>query len=197
MSAAELAERRRYIKSLVQSFPDRFAQVQRVYLEEPSYCIGDRRSVEFSIKSSIAKYFGVPYRSVIFTGSAHLGFSPVKGTLFSASSSDLDVAVVSTALYERYFQMVLSQTKAFTDLRGFTQRGGLAASRDLQDKISRRGMMPLWRLPLSSEVVGDEAFLAALSQKNTAWFAGISVVIYINEYAFCWKQASTLDVLRG
>lgn len=187
-----LAERRDRVVQLAKKYRHSLPRTQRLYLEEPSHCTAHERSLEFDIKRSIADFFGVPYRSVVFTGSGHLGFSPSKGTLFSPGNSDLDVAILDIVAYQEFFEVAIEHSRAFTDFRGYTYRGGSQAAAELKDYIARRGMIPLWRLPACSEVTEAESFLAQLSQRFRQVFGGISVVFYISEYAFCWKQDSAI-----
>lgn len=58
----------------------------------------------YDFRKRIADKFGVSYAEVLITGSAKMGFSPHKNTVFSADS-DIDVAIVSSELYEKYVEI--------------------------------------------------------------------------------------------
>lgn len=192
-----LASRRARVVKLAHEQKRPLSRFQRIFLEEPSHCTAHERSIEFAIKRSISDYFAVPYRSVVFTGSGHLGFSPHKGTLFDPRTSDLDVAIIDITLYQEYYELCIEHSRAFTDLTGYTYRGGAKSANLLQEYIARKGMIPLWKMPSCETVLEDEAYLAGLGEKYRHVFAGISVVLFISEYAFCWKQASAVKQLMA
>ncbi|MEG2731027.1 hypothetical protein [Brevundimonas sp.] len=54
----------------------------------------------YNFRRRIANKFEVNFHDVFIVGSANLGFSPHKGTEFSLDS-DIDVAIVSNALFDR------------------------------------------------------------------------------------------------
>lgn len=58
----------------------------------------------YEFRSRIANRFGISFHEVIITGSAKLGFSPHKETLFSLES-DIDVALVSSQLFEEFIEL--------------------------------------------------------------------------------------------
>jgi len=81
-----------------------------------------REDAYYDFRKRVADEFNVNFHEVFIIGSAKLGFSPHKQRPFSYDS-DVDVAIVSTALYERImgyiheYQMQLRENrKAVTDL---------------------------------------------------------------------------------
>lgn len=59
----------------------------------------------FEFRNRIGKYFLIDYYQVYIVGSGKLGFSYLKGTEFSYDS-DIDVAIVSEELYDRYLKYI-------------------------------------------------------------------------------------------
>lgn len=59
----------------------------------------------FEFRNRISKHFFVDYYQVYIVGSGKLGFSYLKGTEFSYDS-DIDVAIVSEELYDRYLKYI-------------------------------------------------------------------------------------------
>lgn len=59
----------------------------------------------FDFRNRISKHFAVDYFQVYIVGSGKLGFSYLKGTEFSYDS-DIDVAIVSEELYDRYLKYI-------------------------------------------------------------------------------------------
>ncbi len=70
----------------------------------------------YEFRKRIAKNFNISFNEIYITGSAKLGFSPHKKTIFSLES-DIDVAVVSEKLYDeimesiREYQMLLRNSR--------------------------------------------------------------------------------------
>jgi hypothetical protein len=67
----------------------------------------NRENDFYEFRSRIAQRFEISFHEVIITGSAHLGFSPHKNTLFSLDS-DIDVALVSEKLFEEFIEIARS-----------------------------------------------------------------------------------------
>lgn len=70
----------------------------------------------YEFRKKIAEKFNVEFHEVFITGSAKLGFSPYKQREFSLDS-DIDVAIVSTSLYDlimesiHFYQMQLRESR--------------------------------------------------------------------------------------
>lgn len=187
------------IRTLAKEHRDPFSRAQRIYLDQPSHAMEGKHATEFEIKRELAEYFDIPFRHVAFTGSAHLGFSPSKGTEFSPGSSDLDVACIDAELFQRYWQVLNESTKAFNDLSGFSiHKNPLEAAGTLKEMIVKRGALYHFLLPKCRRSDLDATFLDGITLSHNHLFSKISVVIYMNEYAFCWKQNSSLQhILRA
>lgn len=59
----------------------------------------------FEFRNRISKHFLIDYYQVYIVGSGKLGFSYLKGTEFNYDS-DIDVAIVSEELYDRYLKYI-------------------------------------------------------------------------------------------
>lgn len=191
----QLGAHKAYIKALAENHGDPVRRAQRLYLEEPSFCLGRQRDLEFSLKRDTAEYLGVSYRSVVFAGSAQLGFSPAKGTDFRLGESDLDLAAIDGTLFQELLEHCINNTRSFSDLRGFTQRGGQSSADRLREYITRRGMIPISYLPSSDRVQRIEQFLSSLSERCYGIFGGVTLAVYMSEAMFCWKQDSGIRQL--
>lgn len=69
------------------------------------YVFEGREDEFFEFKNRISKHFKIDYYQVYIVGSGKLGFSYLKGTEFGYDS-DIDVAIVSEELYDRYLKYV-------------------------------------------------------------------------------------------
>ena len=187
-----MTSQRDRIESLARTYTDPVARATRIYLEEPSFCLGRRRDVEFGIKSVVAAGIGVPYRSIAIAGSAQLGFSPHKGTAFTKGESDMDLAAIDGRLFQELMETAINETRAFSDLQKFTSRGGESAAASLKTYITNKGMIRIDLMPLCPIVVKVEQVLARASAVGKDAFSSINLAVYMSESLFCWKQNSGL-----
>lgn len=191
-----LDDTKEQIRNLGKKYADRLERARRIYIEERAAVLGLRRDDEYAIKSRVSEYYSIPYGAVCFAGSAQLGFSITKDRLFVPATSDLDVACVDLGLFERAWTDIVSVTRAFTDETKFS---GLKPQ-DIQlfkESILRRGMIRVELMPRSDQSNKWRLFEEGLSRRYTQLFGKISCAIYMNEYAFCWKQDSTLQEFLG
>lgn len=185
---------KRAVRSIGGRFPDREERARRLFITEPPASLTSARDREFQIKTAISQYFGIPYSAVSFCGSAQIGFSVHKDTLFQPGVSDLDAACIDPFLFQQAWMDVVETTRAFTDLTPF---GHTSTERidTFRDQIARRGMIRVDAMPMSATSRDWSSFQSSLSRKHTLMYKRISVAIYINEYAFCWKQDSAIAKL--
>ena len=184
-----LRSRVREIGSHYQSRHDR---ARRLFVEERAASLHEDREREYAIKNEISNFFGVAYSHVCFTGSGQLGFSIVKERLFEPAVSDLDAACIDADLFQQAWIDVIDTSKAFTDSTVFGG-GGKGAIDKLKDQMVRRGMIMIDLMPASKLKRSWTQFQGALGRRHVTLFRSISIAIYMNEYAFCWKQDSALS----
>jgi hypothetical protein len=67
--------------------------------------------------------------------------------------------------------------------------------RPLLDQIRPHGLVDA--MPIFQLNIFWQQFQSDLSRRNTSIFRRIILAIYMNEYAFCWKQDSVLSQLVG
>jgi hypothetical protein len=191
---ASVDELREELREALKPYRDATTQVRRAYFDRPSFALAGKHEVEFEIKRLVADRYRIPFRSVVFTGSAQLGFSPQKDTEFKQGSSDLDIACIDARLFQDVWQSLLNVTRAFSDLSGFNS---YQHAERLRDQILRRSMILFDYLPRSRERAEEQRFLDGLSQRFRGNFGRISMAVYMNEWAFCWKQQSALGTILG
>ena len=180
------------VRAVGKKFPDREERARRLFITEVPAALSWQRDREFAIKTSISQQMSIPYTAVSFCGSAQLGFSVHKNKLFQTGISDLDAACIDAGLFQRAWMDVIRTTRSFTDLTPFGHTpSGLI--NQFRDQIVRRGMIRVDAMPLSDLSSEWSAFQDALSRKHHSNFQRISIAIYMNEYAFCWKQDSILS----
>ena len=193
-TAGALARMKAMVRSVGTRFPDREQRARRLFVEERAASLHFDRDREFAIRPDISGSFGVPYGAVAFAGSAQLGFSVHKDRLFQPGVSDLDAACVDVGLFQRAWIDVIEATRSFRDATPFgTRRPSEIAQ--FKDQILRRGMIRLDAMPRSTLSLDWNAFIGRLSRRHTDIFQRVSLAVYMNEYAFCWKQDSALTTL--
>lgn len=183
------------IEKLARGVPDKIGRARRVYLEEPSYCLGRHRDVEFAVKTIVSEGLNVPYRSLVIAGSAQLGFSPHKGTDFTKGVSDLDLAITHPPLFQKLMEVCIVETNAFSDHQKFSTRGGKPAATELQEYIVKKGMIRIELMPLCSTVQKIESVLARASAASNGIFREVNLACFLNESLFCRKQTRSLQLV--
>lgn len=180
------------VRGICSPYGDRIERTRRLYLEERAISLENDRGREFAIKTEISEYYGVPYSHVRFCGSAQLGFSIHKDKVFQPGISDLDTACIDTNLFQKAWIDVIETTKSFSDLTPFgTTRGSQIEI--FEKQITRRGMIRVDAMPASKLKQAWTQFQGTMSRRHTTMFKSISLAIYLNEYAFCWKQDSSVS----
>jgi predicted nucleotidyltransferase len=70
----------------------------------------------YEFRKRIASKFDINFHEVFVTGSAKLGFSPHKKKVFDYDS-DIDIAIISAALYERIMSLIQDYQMALRENR--------------------------------------------------------------------------------
>lgn len=179
------------VREIAGRYPDREERARRLFVEERAASLGADPERGFAIRTELATYFGIPYSAVSFCGSAQLGFSVHKDRLFTPAISDLDAACISPELFQRAWADVVRTTRAFTDATPFGHRTGREIEL-FKQQILRRGMIRIDAMPISPLKREWQAFQNRISKNHTQKFSSISCAIYMNEFAFAWKQDSAL-----
>jgi len=100
---------------------------RRKSLHGTPFVFAGREDAYYEFRRRIADHFEINFHEVFITGSAKLGFSPHKQKPFDYDS-DIDVAILSAALYERVmssvhnYQMELRENRkavSIDELRGY------------------------------------------------------------------------------
>jgi len=193
MSGEELSTLKSDLLNTCRLYKERIDRAKRIYIENRAYALKDNRDIEYDIKNKVAKYFSIEYSSVAFTGSAQIGFSIHKDTLFDQNTSDLDIACIDLELFNNTWKDIIKTTRAFTDVTPFS--GDEDSLEILKESIVKRGMVLIDNMPRSSKSVQYRELQHRLSREYSKHFSKVTLAIYMNEYAFCWKQDSALSTL--
>ena len=198
MSEETLGELKRRVRSIASLYPDRELRARRLFIEERSAAFSANQASEreFKLKTELSTFYRIPYTAISFCGSAQLGFSVYKDQIFQSQTSDLDAACVSGEIFQRAWVDVITSTSAFYDYSVFSswQKGQIE---QFKDQILRRGMIRVEMMPGSTLSRDWRGFQESLSLEYTDLFKKVTVAIYMNEYAFCWKQDSAISQIMG
>jgi hypothetical protein len=177
-------------------FQDREERARRLFMTERPASLVHDPDRELRIKTKISQNFDIPYSAVSFCGSGQIGFSITKDKLFEPGVSDLDVACINAELFQRAWMDVIHTSRAFSDTSVF---GRISLDRVslFKEQIVKRGMIQIDSMPVSILSRGWKTMQNELSREHNDLYRRVSVAVYINEYAFCWKQDSALSSLLG
>ncbi len=184
------------VREIGRQYRNREQRSKRLFVEERAASMASEREREFSIKSEVSSFFNISYSAVCFCGSGQIGFSITKDKLFEPGVSDLDVACIDVNLFQIAWSDVIETTRAFSDQTPFGSRDQQDIDR-LKDQILRRGMIRVGAMPQSKLSKEWSGFEGRIGRNHTEVFKRITFAIYMNEYAFCWKQDSALSSLMS
>lgn len=196
MTELNLSEVKEKLRKLASTYPDRFRRSRRIFIEERCAALSNDREAEYEVKEKVSSEFGIKYSEVAFTGSAQIGFSPHKDREFIRAESDLDVACISPELFQKAWINVLETTRAFSDETKFPAMTPEQIDY-FKQCILKRGMIRIETMPLSGLSQSWKDAETRITRNFSKIFGKVSVAIYMNEYAFCWKQDSAISsILR-
>lgn len=87
------------------NYDERLKIVRKFIIHGIPYVFQDRENDYYEFRDCIAKNFQINFHEVLILGSAKLGYSYYKDTVFSAES-DIDVALVNERLFEWYYNNI-------------------------------------------------------------------------------------------
>ncbi|WP_156041705.1 hypothetical protein [Bradyrhizobium sp. URHD0069] len=167
-----------------------------VFLAEASAYFSDKSELLHQIRKAVSSKYNVPLHHILVCGSAHTGYSIHKQKDFAAGESDLDLAVVSPALFARFLGEIIQATRGFTDLTGFERREGVSTKEAFIKYTAERGMLRPDLMPRAPNKSAWFDFFARLSAQHIPHFKKISGAIYLSEECFVAKQISSVTAVR-
>jgi hypothetical protein len=162
---------------------------RRLFLYDLSWVFSKDPNRGFAVQNEISEKYAVPFSAVKIVGSAHLGYSYYKKREFIAKESDLDIALVSPQLFQKYSEWVYWTTKRYTDLSKFQRKNGLSVAQNFRDNLSMGYFRPDL-MPSSSKKYEWFSFFNQLSTRHTDLFKSINAGIYLSEGFFEMKNSA-------
>lgn len=136
----------------------------------------------FEIVNEISKNFHVPLTSVRIVGSAQFGYSYFSQRDFTARISDLDIAIVSSDLFQKYSALCYWATERYTNLVRFppSRKEGVDVPTQFRELLSTGYFRPDL-MPYCSHREQWFKFFDQISNKHTDLFKNINGGVFLSE----------------
>ena len=157
----------------------RFIARRLIFFDFTQIFLGDEDR-GFAILNEVAEHFHVPISSVRVVGSGQFGYSYFSQRDFTPKVSDLDLAIVSPLMFQRYSELAYWITDRYQNQVKFPRKGGISAARQFRDNLSagylRPDLMP--ETPMKEQWF---KFFNDLSNKYVDLFDGINAGIFMSD----------------
>lgn len=163
--------------------------IKNFYIIRHTHSFLDKYEEAENILTNVANFLDIDISSILITGSAKIGFSLVKNTDFLPGKSDLDLAIVDSRLFTKYFDAVLKATE------GYTKRNLFNSDEFYKSYLSciNKGVFHPRYMPNIYEKRRLLSFFSQESSKYRSHFGSISTCFYMSEFSFQNKQVSALN----
>lgn len=165
--------------------------VRKVFLTYPTKAFVGDEERQFQILNAVSDHYGVPITCVHAAGSAKLGHSIHKKTVFTPGTSDLDLAIIDAQLFTWYLEVGLKLSKGYSDGSAFPVRDGVSTKAEYLLYLAR-GIFRPDLMPTGPEKGNWNNFFGTLSTKHTSVFKSITAAIYASQGCFESKQRSAI-----
>lgn len=164
---------------------------RKVFLTYPTKALIGKEEKEYSILNEISIHFSIPIMSVQVAGSAKIGKSVHKQTDFAPGNSDLDIAIIDSHLFQKYMEIVFSETKEYSDRTNFPRKNGQSKADEYLAYITK-GIFRPDLMPFCTARSEWNKFFGNLSKKHGDLFKSINAGIYFSQLFFEGKQLSAI-----
>jgi hypothetical protein len=165
---------------------------RKIYLSYFTEVFKENEDKEFYIKNSISKQFDIPFSSIAVSGSSKTGLSFFKDKLFVPGKSDLDIAIISLPLFNKFSETANSVTNGYTDLSPFPMYKGNQTNGQFKYNLVKGYINPFF-MPNCTLKTQWLTFFNKLSNTHFDLFKNINGCIYASEYFFEFKQQECID----
>lgn len=177
------------------SSPHRFI-ARRLFLYDFAQVFKQHEDRGFQILNEICEKFKLPFSAVRVVGSAQTGYSYSKKRDFIAGKSDLDVAIVSSSLFQDYSQQIYWLTTRYSDETKFRRIDGVSVVQDFRNYLASGQFRPDL-MPECSLKTEWFSFFNKLSNKHADLFGNINAGIYLSEGFFELKNSSIVQAYKA
>lgn len=165
---------------------------RKIFLSYTTEIFRGDEDVEFYIKNAISVGFDIPFSSIEIVGSGKTGISFFKDYEFIPGKSDLDVAIISLPLYNKFCEISHQTTSGYTNLSYFPNFKGQRTDKQFIKGLSRGFVNPFFmpNCELKSKWLD---FFNNISNDYFELFKNINGGIYSSEYFFESKQSECIE----
>jgi hypothetical protein len=174
--------------------PLRFV-ARRLFLYDSALVFANDQERGFSILNAVCEHFKVPFSSVRIVGSAQTTYTYYKERDFVPGTSDLDVAIVNSPLFQYYSQEIYWLTRGYSDLTQFPRPNGISTARGFRDYLSEGYFRPDL-MPNCAMKTNWFGFFNRLTNNHAGLFSSINAGIYLSEGFFEMKNSSIVEEYR-
>lgn len=165
---------------------------RKLFLSYATEIFRDHEDKEFYIKNNISIQFEIPFSSIEVAGSSKTGLSFFKDKLFIPGKSDLDIAIISLPLFNKFVEISHMLSNGYTDLTVFPIFRGHNTAQQFSKGISNGFVNPFYMPNCELKSTWLE-FFNSLSNDYFDLFKNINGGIYASEYFFEVKQEECID----
>lgn len=167
--------------------------VEKVYLSSPTYSFINTLESTYTILNTISNHFSIPFKHIYVTGSAHIGFSLKTLKEFDNQTSDLDIAIIDTNLFEIILRGISNETNNF-------RRKHLFKDDNSFDKYilnTAKGVIHPRYFPNGEIKKNWYHFFHQLSIKNKVNYNKITACLFLSENSFKDKQKNDFSYFKN
>ncbi|MES2267875.1 MAG: hypothetical protein V4520_14025 [Bacteroidota bacterium] len=165
---------------------------KKLYLSYYTEVFKNNEDKEFYIKNSISKEFDIPFSSIAISGSSKTGLSFFKDKLFVPGESDLDIAIISLPLFNKFSEISNEVTKGYSDLSTFPIYKKSPTNGQFKYNLMKGYINPFFmpNCPFKTKWL---TYFNTLSNSHFDLFKNINGCIYASEYFFQYKQIECIE----
>lgn len=180
------------IKSSISREEDAMSIARKIFLSYSTQAFKDNEEKEFYIRDSISRKYEIPISSIAVSGSSKIGISVFKDRVFIPGKSDLDIAIISLPLFNKFAETANQVTSGYTNLSPFPLYKGKHTNNQFKWNFMRGYINPFFmpNCELKSKWI---EFFNSLSNGYFELFKTISGAIYSSEYFFEYKQKDCIE----
>jgi hypothetical protein len=160
---------------------------RKIFLSYETEVFKSDPDAEFYIKNNISLKFEIPFSSIQVAGSSKTGFSFFKDKKFEPGISDLDIAIISLPLFNKFVEKTHHLTQGYTDLTKFPIIKNISTEHQFRRGLSNGFVNPYYMVNSLFKSNWID-FFNSLSNNYYHMFKNINGGIYASEYFFEYKQ---------
>lgn len=169
---------------------------RKIFLSYSTEIFKENPDIEFFIKNEISERFEIPFSTIEIVGSSKTGLSFFKDKKFEPGKSDLDIAIISLPLFNKFNEISHTITNGYTNLVDFPFFKGYKTDEQFRKGLSNGFVNPFFMPNCELKALWLE-FFNQISNKYFELFKNINGGIYASEYFFEFKQIECIEKYKS